>query len=106
MIRALVFALLAAAGCAKSGGHAETKSSAGKAASVSQGQTAASIGSATMQVDGTIVLDLRATDGTRMLNDIHLTYRPADQPQYAELLAHLGGLKPGEGKPVFPPWPE
>ena len=106
MIRALVFVLLAAAGCAKSsGGHSETKSSLGKAASVSQSQTAASMGSAIMQADGTIVLRLRATDGTRMLNDIHLTYRPTDQPQYADLLAHLGGLRPGEEKPVVAPWP-
>jgi hypothetical protein len=105
MIRALVFALLAAAGCAKSSGHGETKNSPAKAASVSQSPTAASIGSAIMQADGTIVLRLRATDGTRMLNDIHLTYRPSEQPQYAEVLAHLGGLSPGEEKPIVAPWP-
>ena len=72
--------------------------------SQSQSQTAASIGSATMQADGTIVLQLRATDGTGMRGDARLTY-PPDHAQYAKVLAHLGGLGPGEEKPV-PPWPE
>lgn len=59
MTRALLLALaIIAAGCAKSNGHSEPKTSPGKAAPVNQ---APSIGSATMQVDGTIVLQLRAT---------------------------------------------
>jgi hypothetical protein len=37
----LVVALVAAGGCAKSGSHAETRSSPGKAASVSQSQRGA-----------------------------------------------------------------
>ena len=104
MIRVLLLALVAATGCAKSGGHTETKSSPGKAASVSQSQPAASIGSATMQADGTIVLLLRAMDGTGMRGDARVTY-PRGHAQYEKILAHLGGLKPGEEKPV-PPWPE
>jgi hypothetical protein len=104
MIRVLVFALVAAAGCAKSAGHTETKTSPAKAASVSQSQTAASIGSATMQADGTIVLQLRATDGQGMRGDARLTY-PVGHAQYDKILAHVGGLKAGEEKPV-PPWPE
>ena len=104
MMRALLLALVAAAGCAKSSSHAEPKSSPGKAASVSQSQPAVSIGSATMQADGTIVLQLRATDGSGMRGDARLTYPPG-HPQYQKILAHLGGLRPGEEKPV-PPWPE
>jgi len=104
MIRALLVALVAAGGCAKSSGHAEPKSSPGKVAIVSQTKPAASIGSATMQTDGTIVLQLRATDGTGMRGDGRLTYPPG-HPQYQKILAHLGGLLPGEEKPV-PPWPE
>ena len=103
MTRGLLLALaIAAAGCAKSNSHAEPKTSPGKAATVSQSQ-APSIGSATMQADGTIVLQLRATDGTGMRGDARLTYPPG-HAEYQKILAHLGGLKPGEDKPV-PPWP-
>jgi hypothetical protein len=38
------------------------------------------------------------------VGDGFLTYPPSD-PQYAEILRHLGGLKPGETKSV-PPWPD
>ena len=64
---------------------------------------AESIGSATMKDDGTIVLMLRATGGGAV-GDALVTY-PKSHPKYAEILAHLGGLKPGESKPV-PPFPE
>lgn len=63
-----------------------------------------SIGSATMKPDGTIVLQLRATDGTGIVGDSRIEYPPS-HAQYPEVLKHLGGLKPGEEKPV-PPWPE
>lgn len=62
-----------------------------------------SIGSATMEADGTLVLMLRAEDEkTGARGDAFLRY-PATHPKYAEVLRHLGGLKPGESKPV-PPW--
>jgi hypothetical protein len=60
-----------------------------------------SIGQATMTDDGTIVLDLRA-EGPGMRGDARFTY-PKTHPQYQKVLEHLGGLKPGEKKPV-PPW--
>ncbi len=61
-----------------------------------------SIGTATMKEDGTIVLQLRAEapDGTH--GSSLFTYGPDDK-DYASVLKHLGGLKPGESKPV-PPW--
>jgi hypothetical protein len=63
-----------------------------------------SIGSATMKQDGTIVLELRAIGPGGERGDGLLTY-PPDHPAYKEVLDHLGGLKPGESKPV-PPWPD
>lgn len=60
-----------------------------------------SIGIATMRQDRTIVLDLVAS-GPDMLGDARLTYSPSD-PDYEDILRHLGGLRPGEVKQV-PPW--
>ena len=65
---------------------------------------AASIGAATMRPDGTIELRLRATGPGGLVGDGFFTYPPSD-PQYAEVLRHLGGLRPGESKSV-PPWPD
>jgi hypothetical protein len=65
---------------------------------------AASIGVATMQPDGTILLQLRAEGPGGLEGDALLTYPPAD-PDYANVLQHLGGLAPGQSKPV-PPWPD
>jgi len=65
---------------------------------------AASIGVATMRPDGTIEFRLRATGPGGMVGEGFFTYPPID-PQYAEVLRHLGGLKPGETKSV-PPWPD
>ena len=62
----------------------------------------ASIGSAQMLPDGTLVLDLRAEGAGGKVGDSRLTYAK-DHPNYSEVLAHLGGMKPGEVKPV-PPW--
>jgi len=56
------------------------------------------IGQATMLADGTIVLDLLRPAPARR------TYAPADA-RHAEILAHVGGLSPGEQK-VVPPWPD
>ncbi len=61
-----------------------------------------SIGVATMEKDGTIVLQLRAQGPGLTIGDALFKYPPKD-PQYAKILAHLGSLRPGERKPV-PPW--
>jgi hypothetical protein len=62
-----------------------------------------SIGVATMEPDGTIVLQLRAEGGAGEVGDALLRY-PRGHKEYEEVLTHLGGLHPGESKPV-PPWP-
>jgi len=62
-----------------------------------------SIGTATMLVDGTIVLYLRAETDSGGLGDAQFSYRP-DDPDYEKIKTHIGGIKPGDKKPV-PPWP-
>lgn len=59
------------------------------------------IGTAKMLQDGTIVLHIRGeTNG--MTAEKQYEVKPGD-PSYKSTLNHLGGLKPGEVKPV-PPW--
>lgn len=62
------------------------------------------IGTARMDRDGTIVLDLRAEDEGGAVGVGRLVYPPA-HPQYQRVLEHLGGLEPGQSKPV-PPFPD
>lgn len=62
----------------------------------------APIGTARMEPDGTIVLDLVAREGA-VVGQGRLVYPPR-HPQYETILRHLGGLRPGEAKPV-PPFP-
>jgi hypothetical protein len=62
----------------------------------------ASIGVATMTPDGTITLRLRAEGAGGLVGEGNLTYKRGN-PRYNEMLHHIGGLKPGETKPV-PPW--
>jgi hypothetical protein len=66
------------------------------------GQQQSSIGTATMEPDGTIVLQLHAQGPGGSIGDALLRY-PPDHPQYHSVLDHLGGLHPGETKSV-PPW--
>ena len=63
-----------------------------------------SIGVATMKPDGVLVLQLRAEGPGGAIGDARITYSPGD-PNYQKVLSHLGGLKPGESKPV-PPFPD
>jgi hypothetical protein len=62
----------------------------------------APIGTARMAPDGTIILDLVARTGGAV-GQGRITYPPG-HPQYETILRHLGGLRPGEEKPV-PPFP-
>lgn len=62
-----------------------------------------SIGVATMEDGGVIVLQLRASLGGGAIGDGLFRY-PPDHPQYETILRHLGGLESGQSKPV-PPWP-
>jgi hypothetical protein len=61
----------------------------------------ASIGTAHMAEDGTITLQIRSLPPGPIAEGL-LHYAP-DSPQYAEIKVHLGGITPGEYKPV-PPW--
>jgi hypothetical protein len=60
-----------------------------------------SVGTAKMSADGTITLQLRSL-WPDPVAEAQLVYPPSD-PQYEEIKHHLGGLAPGESKPV-PPW--
>jgi hypothetical protein len=64
----------------------------------------APIGTATMTTDGTIVLDLSTTGPGMTHGEARLLY-PPNHKEYRAVLEHLGGLRPGETKPVWP-WPE
>lgn len=61
------------------------------------------IGRARMLGDGTVVLNLRAEDGSGTVGHGQLRYPPSHK-DYQRVLDHLGGLQPGEEKPV-PPFP-
>lgn len=63
-----------------------------------------SIGTATMESDGTIVLRLRANLEGGGIGESLLRYAP-DSPHYEDVLRHLTGLEPGRSMPV-PPWPD
>ena len=59
------------------------------------------IGMASMSDDGTVTLRLTMTSDGKPADAI-IIYKVGD-PRYDEVLRHLGGLKPGQTKPV-PSW--
>jgi hypothetical protein len=59
-----------------------------------------SIGTAEMSADGVITLQLHSLGSNPDAEGV-LTYAP-DDPQYEEIKQHLGGITPGEFKPVKP----
>ena len=63
-------------------------------------ESVASIGVATMTEDGVITLRLRSLPPGPIAEGV-LRYAP-DNPQYDEIKEHLGGIRPGEVKPVRP----
>ncbi|HHH30291.1 MAG TPA: hypothetical protein ENK57_18385 [Polyangiaceae bacterium] len=62
------------------------------------------IGQASMDQDGTIVLDLYPQGPGGLTGIAQLRIPPGDS-RYQDTLDHLGGLNPGEKK-LCPPWPE
>ena len=64
----------------------------------------APIGAASMASDGTVYLQLRAEGSNGEVGDAMFTYKPGE-PRYQQIIEHVGGLKPGESKPM-PPWPK
>jgi hypothetical protein len=64
-----------------------------------------SIGQATMGADRTITLWLRAqNDDGATIGHAFFTYSPTGE-DYESIVNHVGGLAPGQSKPV-PPWPD
>jgi hypothetical protein len=60
-----------------------------------------SIGIATMAADGTITLRIASLPPGPVAHG-NFVYAPS-HPQYEEIKRHIGGIAPGEEKPV-PPW--
>ncbi|WP_338760162.1 hypothetical protein [Massilia sp. METH4] len=81
------------------GGNAPSPRAADTAADADQ----LPIGAARMLDDGTIVMDLYMRHGEAVGHG-QATYRK-DHPEYARVLKHLGGLRPGEEK-LVPPFPD
>lgn len=81
-----------------------TKSTAAAAKEGTREPLPESIGAATMKEDGTIVLQLRATGAGGLRGDALFTYQKGHH-RYDKILQRVGGLKPGQSKPV-PPWPD
>jgi hypothetical protein len=84
----------------------ESEPAAGRKSIEKKGRVVAeaSIGSAWMEADGTIVLQLRAEGPGPTIGDALFRY-PKTHPQYDSVLRHLRGLKAGEKK-LVPPWPD
>jgi hypothetical protein len=55
-----------------------------------------------MHPDGTIALQLLALGPNGLIGHAYYEVKPSD-PDYEATKAHLGGIRPGEDKPV-PPW--
>jgi hypothetical protein len=64
----------------------------------------ASIGAASMTEDGSISLQIFLQSESGAIGEGVLIYDRAD-PSYDAVLQHLGGLTPGQVKPI-PPWPD
>ncbi len=58
------------------------------------------IGTALMGADGTITVNIRAPQPGSPLDGV-VAVRPGDA-NYARIKSHLGGISPGEKKPVAP----
>jgi len=100
-LRRIVFALLVAA---LTSSLATTLAGAALAADQSSQpipcEDIDSVGQAKMSADGTITLHLRSL-WPDPIAESELVFLP-DDPQYEEIKHHLGGIKPGESKPVPP----
>jgi len=63
-----------------------------------------SVGMAEMERDGTLKMHLRTETGDGTIGEALLVVAPNDK-RYADMVRHLGGLKPGEARAI-PPFPE
>ena len=57
-----------------------------------------------MTADYTVTLKLRAVSDDGAIGEASFTYSPMDE-DYESIVSHIGGINPGESKPV-PPWPQ
>ncbi len=73
------------------------------AGNAQSGLTPQIIGMASMSTDGTVTVHLTRTGDGQYANATFI-YKLNDA-KYDEILNHVGGLKPGETKPVTP-WPD
>ena len=64
---------------------------------------AANVGSAYMQPDGTLEMSLRTETQDGTIGEAFLVI-PQGRSALRDMVKHLGGIKPGEGKPI-PPFP-
>jgi hypothetical protein len=64
-------------------------------------RSAESIGVATQEADGTIVLQLRTPKGSGMVGDALVRYPPGD-PNYQSIARHVGPIPRGGSVPVRP----
>ena len=91
----LTIALLLAIGFAATAAHAQFKKDGPLPCDAVE-----SIGAAKMAADGTITLQLHSL-WPNPIAEGELTYAP-DDLQYDEIKRHLGGIAPGETKPIPP----
>jgi len=63
----------------------------------------ATVGSAYMRDDGTLEMSLRAVASDGTIGEALMIVAPTDS-RHAEMVKHLGGIAPGEGRPI-PPFP-
>ncbi len=68
------------------------------------GEPEASIGTAEMMPDRSIVVMLRTQSADGMVGETRLVY-PVGSIGYEELINHLDGIEPSQSRPV-PLWPE
>jgi hypothetical protein len=61
------------------------------------------VGSAYMQPDGTLEMSLRTETEDGTIGEAFLVI-PKGDPRYPEMVKHLGGIGPGEGRTI-PPFP-
>ena len=67
------------------------------------GETAVTIGIASMSADRMITVMLRAENGKSVVGDAAFFMNPGHK-DYEKTIQHVGGLKPGQTKP-YPAWP-
>jgi hypothetical protein len=60
-----------------------------------------SVGNAYMKPDGTLEMTFRTVGRGGMIGEAYKVLKP-DDPQYAAMVRHLGGIQPGEGRAIPP----